>query len=202
MVVGEAVLRESVDLDNALQGWMDRLPAQWAFVVREAADIRVTFYGQYHVYQDHWASRVLNHYHLGRLLVNEVILAYISKLEEPAREWVRQKERSLRIVNEMATNVCIGMTAQGLFNDRGMSPDACAPRPLMKGVFMMIDPLTIAASATGVSDRLRSWVIQTLQTMGDCMGIRHALESIRRIQLAVANEVPLGALFQRADSWG
>jgi hypothetical protein len=43
---------------------------------------------------------------------------------------------------------------------------------------MMIYPLTIAASATGVSQQLRDWAIQTLQMIGDRLGIGQALEAI------------------------
>ncbi|KAL2822152.1 hypothetical protein BDW59DRAFT_106761 [Aspergillus cavernicola] len=185
------LLREVVGLEFELQSWMDCLPAQWSFVVEETADVPGTFYGQYHIYQNVWASRVLNNYHVSRLLVNEVILAFISKIDEPTVEWIEQKERSLGVVTQMATDICVGIATQDLFRERNSLLSQHQPRPLLRGIFMTIYPLTAAASATTVPDQLRNWVIQTLQKIGDQMGIREALEAIPRIQLAVANEMQL-----------
>ncbi|KAL3477753.1 hypothetical protein BJX99DRAFT_245966 [Aspergillus californicus] len=187
----ENILREVLNLDLELQDWMNRLPAQWSFVVKETTDMPGTFYGIYHVYQNVWASRVLNQYHLSRLLVNEVILAYISKLEEPL-QWNEQAQRSLRVVTQMATDICVGIATQGLFSDSDSLPIRSQPRPLMKGIFMRIYPLRVAASATGVPEYLRNWAVERLQNIGDRMGIRQALKAIPRIQLHVAtNEMGL-----------
>lgn len=72
---------------------------------------------------------------------------------------------------------------------------------------MTIYPLTAAGSATGVSDQLRNWVNQTLQMLADRTGIRQALEAIRRIQDAAANnnqeQLPaaLRAMLCSTPSW-
>ncbi|KAL5003679.1 hypothetical protein BDV10DRAFT_180212 [Aspergillus recurvatus] len=183
----EVVLRDAVSLETELQSWMERLPAEWSFITKEAADVRGTFYGQYHVYQDAWASRVLIHYQLGRLLVNEVIVAYASQLEEPAAEWIAHKERSLVVVSQMATDICIGIASQTLPAE-GISPHGGNSPPLMKGIFVSVYSLTTAATAIGVSDQLRTWVLGTLQTMGERTGMRQALDAIPRIQLAIGNQ--------------
>ncbi|KAL4920929.1 hypothetical protein BDW62DRAFT_175563 [Aspergillus aurantiobrunneus] len=187
----EMFLRGAVCLEFEFQAWMDHLPQQWSFTVKETRDMAGTFYGKYHAYQVAPAPRVLNHYHLGRLLVNEVIVAYVSQLREPTANWIEQRERSLAVVNQMATDICIGVASQGVFAEPCSLARGGIPRPLMRGIFMTIYPLTIAASATGVSDQLRNWVIDALQTMGDHTGIRQALEAIPRIQLAVASQTPL-----------
>ncbi|KAL4872405.1 hypothetical protein BDV12DRAFT_183076 [Aspergillus spectabilis] len=168
--------------------------------VLQTADMPGTFYGQYHVYKDAWASRVLIHYHLGRLLVHEVILATVSQLREPSPEWIEQTERSLGVVNKVATDICVGIATQWLFDQPVVLPDGGIGRPPLKGVLMMIYPLTIAASATGVSQQLLDWAIQTLQMIGDRLGIGQALEAIPRIQLAVANQVQVGAFFSGRNS--
>ncbi|KAL4926810.1 Zn(II)2Cys6 transcription factor domain-containing protein [Aspergillus undulatus] len=173
----EEVLCKAVQLEIELQAWMERLPARWSFEVEETTDRVGTFYGQHHVYRDVWAPRVLSHYQLGRLLVNEVIVAYASQLGE-----IKRTGHSLAVINQMATDICIGTATQDLSGEPCSLPHGDIPRPLLKGVFMTIYPLTLAGSATGVSDKLRNWVIGTLQQMGDHNGIRQAFKAIRRIQ--------------------
>jgi hypothetical protein len=180
----EGVLREAVNLETELWTWRDRVPKDWSVTIKEAADMPGIFWGQYHVYQNAWAPRVLNHYYLGRLLVNELILVYIGKLEAPSPEWTEQKEQSLMVISQLATDICAGIASQGLYDNR----------TLLRGFFMTIYPLMIAASATGVSDTLRSWVIGKLETIGNRLGIRQALAAIPRIQLAVAHGVQPGLL--------
>jgi hypothetical protein len=180
----EEVLRGAVSLETELRAWRDRVPKEWSVTIKEASDIPGTFYGQYHVYQNAWAPRVLNHYYLGRLLVNELILVYIAKLGAPSPEWTAQKEQSLRVISQLTTDICAGIASQGLDDNR----------TLLRGFFMTIYPLMIAGSATGVSDALRSWVIGKLEAIGNNLGIRQALAAIPRIQLAVAHGVQPGLL--------
>ncbi len=203
----EEVIREAVGLDIELEAWVGRLPSEWTFTTMQSADITGTFYGRYHVYQSAWSPRVWNHYQLGRLLVNEVIAFYISQLREPAVDWIVQKELSLAVINQTAADICAGIATQGLFSNHDTLPSDCSPRPLLKGIFMTIYPLTAAGSATGVSDQLRNWVNQTLQMLADRTGIRQALEAIRRIQDAAANnnqeQLPaaLRAMLCSTPSW-
>ncbi|KAL4785896.1 hypothetical protein BJX76DRAFT_150375 [Aspergillus varians] len=184
----EEVLREALKFEIELQAWRDRLPGKWSFIVKESVDMAGTFYGKYHVYQDAWALRVMNHYQLGRLLVNEVIVAYVSQLRVPTADWIEQKKRSLVMINQMATDICVGIATQGVFAEPCALSHGSIPLPVMKGIFMTIYPLTMAASATGVSDQLRNWVTNTLQMMGEFTGIRQAFDAILRIQLAIGNQ--------------
>lgn len=203
----EEVIREAVGLDMELEAWVGRLPTEWAFTTMQNTDMTGTFYGRYHVYQSAWSPRVWNHYQLGRLLVNEVIAFYISRVREPAVDWIVQKELSLAVINQTAVDICAGIATQGLFSNHDTLPSDCSPRPLLKGIFMTIYPLTVAGSATGVSDQLRNWVNETLQMLADRTGIRQALEAIRRIQEAAANnsqeQLPAGlrAMLYSAPSW-
>ncbi|KAL2868577.1 Zn(II)2Cys6 transcription factor domain-containing protein [Aspergillus lucknowensis] len=190
---GKKILREAVDLETQLGNWIEALPEDWSFAVREAADVPGTLYGQYHVYQNLWASRVLNYYRLGRLLVNELILAYIAKLETLGCGWDEQKMRSLGVVNQMATDICVGIASQGLSISAGSQLNGSQGRTLLRGLFMTMFPLTVAAGATGVSDALRCWAINMLETIGNRLGIRQALLAIQRIQAATANEIQLVA---------
>ncbi|KAL6237724.1 hypothetical protein BDW75DRAFT_238143 [Aspergillus navahoensis] len=118
-----------------LESWMGRLLAKWSFITEEAADLTGKFYGQYHVYQDAWDSWVLIHYQLRRLLVNEVIVAYASRPKEPSAEWIAQKEHSLVVVSQMATDICIAIASQTLPAET-ISPHGGNSPPLMKGIFV------------------------------------------------------------------
>lgn len=188
-----SALYKALDLELALQTWIERLPPQWSFASQQSdtANTVGTFYGRYHVYHDEWTARILNHYYLGRLLVNEIILAYASQLGECTAEWFQQKQYSLTVVSEMATEICTGVATQGFFAEPG-NGSFSGTRLLMKGVFMTIFPLTVAASATGVPDKLRDWVIERLRMMGNRTGIGQALDAISRIQNAAANQAQGG----------
>ncbi|KAL3468548.1 hypothetical protein BJX64DRAFT_282712 [Aspergillus heterothallicus] len=105
----EEVLREALDLELEFQLWNNRVPADWSVTIREDANLPGTFYGQYHVYRSAWAPRVLNHYYLCRLLVNELILVYIAKLEAPSAAWAEQQEQSLSVIGQLATDICAGI---------------------------------------------------------------------------------------------
>lgn len=205
--IAEEVIREAVGLDIELEAWVGRLPTEWTFTTMQSTDMTGTFYGRYHVYRSAWSPRVWNHYQLGRLLVNEVIAFYISRLREPAVDWIVQKELSLAVINQTAVDICAGIATQGLFSNHDTLPSDCSPRPLLKGIFMTIYPLTAAGSATGVSDQLRNWVNETLQMLADRTGIRQALEAIRRIQEPAANnsqeQLPAGlrAMLCSTPSW-
>ncbi|KAL4959917.1 Zn(II)2Cys6 transcription factor domain-containing protein [Aspergillus stella-maris] len=183
----EEVLCEAVELEIELELWMQCLPPKWSFSIQQTENVPGTFYGQYHVYQDPWAPRVLNHYQLGRLLINEVIVAYASLLGD-----VEQEAHALSVIDQMATDICVGVATQDLLGEQCELPMGGIPRPLLKGVFVTIYPLTVAGSATGVSDKLRNWVIETLQRMNDRTGIRQALNAIPRIQLAACQTRPAG----------
>ncbi|KAL4808811.1 hypothetical protein BDV18DRAFT_157748 [Aspergillus unguis] len=186
----EKVLHEALALEIELQSWVKSLQERWSFTVKETetADTAGTFYGRYHIYHDSWAARTLNHYQMCRLLANEIIVAHISDLSEPSGFWLEQSQRSLKVISQMATEICAGIATQGFFADPADSSQSGTPRQQMKGVFAIQYPMTLAASATGVSDELRSWAIEKLQTMWNRTGIRHALDSVSRIENAIANQ--------------
>jgi hypothetical protein len=73
----------------------------------------------------------------------------------------------------MAVKICVAPASQPLFPDY-MSLDGRdytsfnrnGAMPPLSGVFMFMYPLAVAATATGVSDDLREWMLRTLDHIG------------------------------------
>lgn len=178
-----AAVESALYFDTELENWEKKLPETWKFVVRESSDTQNTFNGKYMVYNDVWASRDLNHYLWGRLVVNEMILLHLSRLRTPTLGDLRQRQRALDTISQMATGICAGAASQmGVFGC-GVPAETMPRLPPLNGVFMLLFPLTIAGSAAGAPDEVHEWVIQRLRKIGSTMGIQRALELIPKLQL-------------------
>lgn len=181
--VVEAALGINRDLDSWEAGLVDD---DWSFVTKSFDQPLGLYEGKYHVYNNVWASRVLNHYRYARILVNEVLYTYTLELETPANSHFlqRQQHSALTTISRVATEICISVPSHcTLFGHSFGSlsteqPDA----PPLNGVFVLIFSLIIAGSAIGVSYELHEWVLKVLQTIDSSMGIRHAAELIPLMQ--------------------
>ncbi|KAL4901456.1 hypothetical protein BDW74DRAFT_181744 [Aspergillus multicolor] len=194
-VKAEIARYEAVEFEKRLQSWEDRLPAHLSCTIEKVADKDMpgTFYGQYHVYQDPWAHWVLVHHNLGRLLVNEIIVSYLAQIEGLSPEQSAQRERALVVMNQMAANICISIATHVHRQPRTYILT-------MKGPFMIVPALTITASAVGVLDRTRNWIIGRLQMIGDRMGVRQALNAIPQIRLAATKQAQRETERTRSDA--
>jgi hypothetical protein len=178
-----SVFQATLALDAELEAWNDQLPETWRFTTKSVpADSefiyggKVVYKGQMHVYHDLWTSRVYNNYRWTRLLVNELLIVYLSELEMHTNEATSQKLRSLEIVNQLAEELCTSVSAQF---DRYTLQQACNKQiPPMSGCFLLLFPLAVAGSGIGVSEELHLWTIQMLEVFGNQMGISQALDMI------------------------
>lgn len=181
----EIGVRTAIAFDEELEEWERSLPHTWEFFIKTSTETQHTFNGKYMTYNDHWASRDLNYYFWGRLIVNEMILNNIAKLARMGLLKVyhlQQRERALDMASHMAACICAGAATLvgGLGN--GMPLEGKTHVPPLNGVFMLLFPLTIAGGSAAAPDEVHEWVMRKLQTIGSKMGIQRAIELIPRIQ--------------------
>ncbi|KAJ5671090.1 hypothetical protein N7507_000217 [Penicillium longicatenatum] len=178
-------VRAALAFDEELEEWERRLPHKWEFFVKTSSDTQHTFYGKHMTYNDVWASRDLNYYFWGRLIVNEMVLNNIAQLARSGLlkvHHLQQRQRALDMVSHLATCICAGAATQvgGLGNGIPLKEQTRVP-PL-NGVFMLMFPLTIAGGSAAAPDEVHEWVVQKLQSIGSKMGIQRAIELVPRIQ--------------------
>ncbi|KAH1322895.1 hypothetical protein KXV52_005068 [Aspergillus fumigatus] len=160
-------LREALGCEMQLEEWSTSLPARFGYTEKVSTDTSQYFYGRVHLYEDVWASRILIHYLVGRLFVNELILHLASQCESSI-EKILQAARARRMILQLAVDICVAAGSQPLFPDY-MSLDRNGRIPPLSGVFLFMYPLAVAATATGVPDDLREWVLRTLDHIGQTM---------------------------------
>jgi hypothetical protein len=177
----EEAVRQVLIIDTELNDWQASLSSDyWSYVTRKSSELSGVYQGKYHVYQNVWASRTLNHYRWSRIRVNELLYLYISKLANPTASQLTQQQTSLSTISHMATEICISVPNHSRLLGDGFSSltNREADIPPLNGVFVLLFPLVIAGSAIGVPDELHDWVVKILGMIGSTMGIGHAAESI------------------------
>ncbi|KAJ6090485.1 hypothetical protein N7486_009300 [Penicillium sp. IBT 16267x] len=181
----EVGVQTALIFDEELDEWERRLPHKWEFFIKSSSEIQPTFNGKYIVYNDIWASRNLNYYFWGRMLVNEMALNNIAKLARMGLLKIyhlQQRQRALDIISHMATCVCAGAATQVGGLEQGIPLEGQSHVPPLNGVFMLLFPLTIAGGSAAAPDEVHEWVVQKLQIIGSKMGIQRAQELIPRVQ--------------------
>lgn len=189
--IGSA-LTEALACETQLKVWSTSLPAKFGYTEIVSADTSQYFQGRFHLYEDVWASRILIYYRVGRLLVNELILQLASRCDN-SMEQILQTAHARGTIIQMAIDICVAAASQPLFLDY-MSLSRCDHMslnlndgmPPLSGVFMLMYPLAVAATASGVSNDLREWVLHTLDHIGQTMGIRQAL--LMKAELAQSSQ--------------
>lgn len=181
----EIGVRTALAFDGELEEWERSLPPKWEFFVKSCTETQHTFNGKYMAYNDTWASRDLNHYFWGRLIVNEMILNNIAKLARMGLLNVYHlqiRQQALDMVSHIATCICAGAATLVSDSGNGMPLQGQTHVPPLNGVFMLLFPLTLAGGSAAAPDEVHEWVVQKLQTIGSKMGIQRAIELIPRIQ--------------------
>lgn len=169
--------------ESELDLWEKSLPTKWTFLMKDSSDTRNTFNGRYMVYDNAWAARDLNHYFWTRLMVNETILMYTSRLAMMTLEDIRQRQLALDTIAQMGVYICAGAASQMGAYGRGSSGGGTTGMPPLNGVFMLMFPLAVAGGAGGSPENVYEWVVQRLQNIGSTMGIQRALELIPRVKM-------------------
>jgi hypothetical protein len=180
-VEADAIIRDALLLDNALEEWKAALPPAWKYRVVISAEAQGTYDGQYHIYSDHWIARMWDHYRWTRILVHELVLTHLILLPSLPTELRDQQAKSLAIISHLASRVCASVSSQ-LYH-----PSRTIPWPesnsQLTSVFMLLWPLKVAGSAIGVPEALHGWVLDVLENIGQTMGIRQTKVVIFRTKM-------------------
>ncbi|KAJ5112644.1 hypothetical protein N7532_000689 [Penicillium argentinense] len=178
-----------LSLETELREWERTLPDQWSFSVKESPSLQHTFNGKYLACKDAWASRILNHFFWVRLITNEMILTQLARAKYPGSSSLRHQQRALETIACMATCICAAAASQmSLFQD-GASANVPQNPPPLNGIFMLFFPLSVAGGAATAPVEVHQWVIQTLQKIGNTMGIQRALEVIPHLKITRPDEL-------------
>jgi hypothetical protein len=172
----DAIIRDALLLDTALDEWKAALPSIWKYRVVISSEVQSTYNGQYHIYSDHWIALMWDHYRWTRILVHELILTHLILLPSLQPEMYEQQTQSLAIISHLASRICASVSTQ-LYR-----PNSTIPGPesslQLTSVFMLMWPLKVAGSAIGVPDTLHEWVLDVLKNIGQAMGIRQTKVAI------------------------
>lgn len=181
----EASIQAAIAFDAELENWEKTLPEKWSFRVEYSNDMEHTFRGTFMVYKDVWASRDINHYLWGRIIVNELIMYNIATLSLVGRlapSHLELQRRSLEIASRMAMYACAAAASQLGSYAHGIPVQKNRQLPPLNGVFMLLFPLTIAGSSPAVPEDVHEWVVERFQKIGTNMGIQRALKLIPRMK--------------------
>lgn len=181
---GDRVIGAALGFEAELDEWEKSVPDKWSFERHESDKAQGTFYGKYHVYKDTWASRLLNHFRWGRMLVNRIILAHHLRLQSPTAADRAQYQHSLNTISRMAIDICTGAAGQIALFAQEINTGDTSDLPL-NGVFMLLFPLAVAGGAAEAPETVHRWVMETLEHIGRTMGIQRALELKKGLRRAV-----------------
>lgn len=162
--------------------WERELPNHWKPDIVFPLEPKPSMYANYyHAYRDAWTARIWGHYHWARILVNEILVAQLAKLEWWTLEHEAQRAKCLSTISRIASDVCTSIPSQLVYHSTSFAGGEHMPN--MTGVFLILFPLAAAGGATGVPEDLHFWVVKLLEWIGHTMGVRQALALIPRMQL-------------------
>jgi hypothetical protein len=168
-VDANAIIRDALLLDNALEEWKTALPPAWKYRVVISPKAQGTYDGQYHTYSDQWTARMWDHYRWTRILVHDLVLTHLILLPSLPADMHKQQTQSLAIISHLASRICASVSSQ-LYRPDPIIPGV-RPNCELTSVFMLLWPLKVAGSAIGVPDALHEWVLDVLKNIGQAMGI-------------------------------
>jgi hypothetical protein len=170
----DIIVRNALLCEAELEEWEATLPGHWGYGAASPREPESRmFNGQYYIYSDIWIGRILDHYRWSRILVNEMLLIYIGKIAPHPLEYNTQRTKSLAIISQMATEICVSVSGQLYCNTLPISKIRLVPAT--SGFFLLLFAVAVAGSSFGVSEELHGWVAKLLEEIGHKMGIRRAL---------------------------
>ena len=178
------VLHELQLLDFDLENWEAQLPPSWSHTVRPyLGESDVVYQGELHYYRDFWTARTFAHFSTARILVNELLIIHIDSGDAVncSRD-AAQRTKSLAVISIYADKICKSVGCQ--FEKPTQVQEAQnLGSPALSGCFLLLFPLAVAGSGTGVPLALHKFVIRVLETMGNNLGIAQALAMIAPTRL-------------------
>jgi hypothetical protein len=176
-VDSSAVVREASQLEHELDHWKTSLPISWCYRVVRASERREDIYnGNIHTYRDLWTARVWNNYRQTRIRVNEMILlqaGLLNNKEVISPDKVALRRRGIAVISKMAEDICASVSCHfHQHTDKEAVEQKTQP---VSGVYFILCPLAIAASAIGILNSVHEFAISRLEAIGKTRGIQQAL---------------------------
>lgn len=144
----------------------------------QSANTEHVFSGTYHVYNNKWTVGVWNVYRCARILIQQVITAWLSRnfMPTPALH-ESQRRRSGILLANLAYDICASapfiLGASHSFVYSSLPPRAASGTNLLW-------PFYLAATMDQQPAGMRDWIITRLEFIGRIMGIKQA-ESLAKV---------------------
>ncbi|KAJ5614034.1 hypothetical protein N7528_007688 [Penicillium herquei] len=184
------IIRAALTIDANLTSLFITVPASWNYrivkvpVFNGEAITRAVWGDSYHIYESLAASSMWNNYRSARILVHELIIDTVKRLDASTSETDRRQQRALasqsrliahQLVEDICSTVPFNLGAGSEHND-GNDIEASAPfQVTAAGGFSLMWPLLIAANSGLACQELRQWITNCLDKIGHSMGINQAL---------------------------
>ncbi|KAK9365303.1 hypothetical protein V1509DRAFT_571240 [Lipomyces kononenkoae] len=171
-------IRSALDLEDELKNWVKVLPASWIFqTVPCARKIEDNIGGIEHVYPTRFIANTWNWYRTVRILVNNTLITLLLRRESIPENYNMILDNAWAEVRRQATEI---YSSAPYFLDFFRTHNNMS-RIHVHGAFTLLWPLEVLASTSGLSEAMDSWVLRTLQHIGQCLGINMALEAANQI---------------------
>ncbi|KAJ6032055.1 hypothetical protein N7540_002787 [Penicillium herquei] len=185
------IIRAALTIDANLTSLFITVPASWNYrivkvpVFNGEAITRAVWGDSYHIYENLAASSMWNNYRSARILVHELIIDTVKRLDASTPEETdRRQQRALAsqsrlIAHQLVEDICSSVPfnlGAGSETSDGNDIEASAPfQVTAAGGFSLMWPLLIAANSGLACQELRQWIINCLDKIGHSMGINQAL---------------------------
>ena len=173
------IISSMLGFETELAAWAMGLPLSWSYSTAIAADSTdEVFEGYFHIYQDIWTASIWNNYRCIRILVNEYILGYLTRLTSATYPFMPsehriQHQQSRNVLSQLASDICASVPFH--LGHAHIPLQSSLSEPPALGGYVLLWPLYIAATMDGGSKATRLWIAQRLKSIGDTMGIQQAL---------------------------
>lgn len=177
-------------IEADLIAWLAALPPEFNYTTHISSPFDFAFQkrlrgispydDQYHVYPSPWVCNSWNQYRSARIIVSEIILSHVRKISDSSSlallsEEFRLQCRTLRsTIRRFAVEICRSVPFH--FNAHQVDRDSSLPPPESYiGGLVLLWHLFVAGVVEPPQHRLRRWVVQCLEMIGNTMGIDQAL---------------------------
>jgi hypothetical protein len=173
----------ALGIDAELAGWYARWQSSFLFATIIAREMTPEVFEDYwHLYPNIMVALILNHYRCIRTLVNQIIITQLTAMRtgldpdlilEYSAVYNDQMDSSRRMIIELSHEICasvpyyMGSYPGYQVESWNSSNDYASENARAK---LMLWPLYVAGQAEHISDIMRAWLIEQLETLSKEMG--------------------------------
>lgn len=175
-------IARAILLDQEFVAWLTTLPESWRYVTYTAPPGHhrdAAYDSHYHIYYDLWTGSIWNTYRSARIMLNLVIrrwISAVSKASTVSTIYVTENAKCTATLNHLSIKIC-----ESISFHLGTYP-GCRDVPRAIGGYFVLWPLWASCNRADADSILRNWVIERLDYIGHCMGIRQACSIAQRLR--------------------